>query len=70
VYHTNLAQAYRANGQFLEAIEVINKVQKKSFPPSPNYLELMMKANAIKSRCVNSLAKKYIVSNSYSKEES
>lgn len=70
VYHTNLAQAYRANGQFQEAIDVINKVQKKTFPPSPNYLQLMIKGYTIKCRCINSLAKKYIISNLYSKEES
>lgn len=49
---------------------MINKIRKRTFPPSPNYLELMMKANLIKARCLNSSAKKYIISNSYSPEES
>ena len=43
-------------------------MHRQRFLPSPNYTELMAKGNVTKARCINSLAKKYIVSNNYSQE--
>lgn len=70
VYYTNLALAYKSNGQFEEAINTINRMERQTFRVSPNYAELMAKGSVIKARCINSLAKTYIVNNNYSSEES
>ncbi len=68
VYYTNLALAYKANSQFEEAIQTIDRMHHQRFLPSPNYTELVSKGDATKARCINSLAKKYIVSNLYTQE--
>lgn len=69
-YFSNLALAYKANGQYDESIQTVNEMIEKPAFRSYEHAEFFRKAQIVKARCIIIQVRDYCLSGEYSSRQS